>query len=221
MPLLLKVVEQLQERTTRDLSPQVTDDLEEALSRIIECCARQVKEINVLIEKWLPSADDSRLRRARKVLGSLQSEKKISEALKILVTYKSIIIMVSTASRTSMDGWFSRDTFYDIPSRLSSHFVRRTSLLDQMAFELEGSNTSKRTRNIVVLHGMGGQGKTQLALEYCRRSQEAHIHNVVLWIDASSEQTLIRSYGKIVDKLAGSRATFPNVQSRITYLKTS
>jgi ankyrin repeat protein/tetratricopeptide (TPR) repeat protein len=219
MPLLLKVLEQLQERITRDLSPQNTDDLEKALSRTIEGCARQVKEINVLIEKWLPSADDSRLKRARKVLGSLQSEKKILEALRILETYKSTIIMVFTASRTSMDGWFSLDTFYDIPSRQCSHFVRRTSLLDQMASELEDNTASKRTRNIVVLHGMGGQGKTQLALEYCRRSQEAHIHKVILWIDASSEQTLIRSYGKIVDKLAGSRVVFPNEQSRVTYLK--
>src|SRR5690606_10530094 len=40
---------------------------------------------------------------------------------------------------------------------------------------------------IVVLQGIGGQGKTQLALEYCDRQHRSG--KDVFWIDATEERT--------------------------------
>jgi len=50
--------------------------------------------------------------------------------------------------------------------------------------------TSTPTPLIVVLIGMGGAGKTQLALEYCRRMKASRRLGAIFWLDASSCNTL-------------------------------
>lgn len=57
---------------------------------------------------------------------------------------------------------------------------------------------------IVVLLGMGGSGKTQLALELCQQEGENLGFMAVLWIDASSPHSviLIQSYKVIAQKIS-------------------
>lgn len=49
--------------------------------------------------------------------------------------------------------------------------------------------------------GMGGSGKTQLALELCERAQESFGFIAVLWIDASSPNSVIQSYEVIAKEI--------------------
>ena len=39
---------------------------------------------------------------------------------------------------------------------------------------------------VVVLHGMGGCGKSQLALEYCQQSENDNSYSAIFWVDATS-----------------------------------
>ncbi|HKT06044.1 MAG TPA: hypothetical protein VJT31_41590, partial [Rugosimonospora sp.] len=67
----------------------------------------------------------------------------------------------------------------------NSQFVGRIGLLDQLRSRLRRDVGSPQARSApVVLHGAGGIGKTQLALEYAYRYQSAY--DVVWWIDADS-----------------------------------
>lgn len=50
---------------------------------------------------------------------------------------------------------------------------------------------------IVVLQGIGGQGKTQLALEYCERQHRAG--RDVFWIDATEERTAVQGYEQLLE----------------------
>ena len=47
---------------------------------------------------------------------------------------------------------------------------------------------------------MGGQGKTQTALRYCRKAFQNRTFNTVLWIDASSEISAIQAMNSILSK---------------------
>jgi hypothetical protein len=58
--------------------------------------------------------------------------------------------------------------------------------------------SSGRGPRIVALRGMGGQGKTQIALEYCRRVKGKR---GVFWVDATSETTVKRSFDTIATKI--------------------
>jgi len=65
----------------------------------------------------------------------------------------------------------------------------------------------KRPR-ILVLHALGGQGKSQIALEYCQRSRT--IYHGVFWINSSSKITTVQSLVSIARELDGSTAEVLN-----------
>jgi hypothetical protein len=52
---------------------------------------------------------------------------------------------------------------------------------------------------ILILHALGGQGKSQIALEYCRRVKTAYTG--IFWINGSSESTLSRSFVNVAEEI--------------------
>ena len=58
----------------------------------------------------------------------------------------------------------------------------------------------------VVLLAMGGAGKTQLALEVCRQAEQSGRFGAVIWVDASSPKSVIRSYKIIAQKILKQKA---------------
>ncbi|KAF8455069.1 P-loop containing nucleoside triphosphate hydrolase protein [Kalaharituber pfeilii] len=84
--------------------------------------------------------------------------------------------------------------------RRNSDFVGREALLEQIKREIE-IEKGVAIKNItqVVLYGMGGIGKTQLALEYVYRHSEDY--SAVFWINAASEQTTKMSFTHIMQRL--------------------
>lgn len=76
LPLLLEIVQKLQARISDD---SLSQDAKRSLFRTVNGCIRQISEINMLIEKWLPSPQESSLKRIRKAFGSVHSEKRIME----------------------------------------------------------------------------------------------------------------------------------------------
>jgi len=65
--------------------------------------------------------------------------------------------------------------------------------------------TTTSTPLIVILIGMGGAGKTQLALEYCRRTKEERRFRAIFWLDASSRNTLYSSMETAAKQLLPDR----------------
>lgn len=51
------------------------------------------------------------------------------------------------------------------------------------------------TRRIVVLHGLGGIGKTQLTIAYTKRYKDCY--SATFWLNAKNEESLKQSYIKI------------------------
>jgi AAA+ ATPase superfamily predicted ATPase len=68
---------------------------------------------------------------------------------------------------------------YAIPK--AAQFVARENELAEMGQCLQ----SNKSRSAVILHGLGGIGKTQLAIEYIRRYKEKY--TAVFWLNANDE----------------------------------
>ncbi|KAF8445146.1 P-loop containing nucleoside triphosphate hydrolase protein [Kalaharituber pfeilii] len=92
---------------------------------------------------------------------------------------------------------------FDIPfslpvSRQNCDFVGREYLLEELQRKIKKDRATMDVIQ-VVLYGMGGVGKTQLALEYTYRHRGDF--SAVFWINAASENTTKLSFAHIMQRL--------------------
>jgi hypothetical protein len=95
-----------------------------------------------------------------------------------------------------------------LPHPRLSTFCGREDILEEMKTFLSTSMVEKGNlckRAVVVLHGMGGIGKSQIALEYIYRSLEDY--NAVFWINATDSNTWNASSREIAEMLISHYAT--------------
>src|SRR5438477_42008 len=82
---------------------------------------------------------------------------------------------------------------FDNFKNLGKDFIRRENqLADIRSYFSAKSNGMPR---VLIIHALTGQGKTQIALEYCRESQV--IYRGIFWLNATSDMTAIGSFEKI------------------------
>ena len=219
LPLLLKVVEELQ----GDLNePSMDPIVSLALSRTVEGCLRQANILNALLEKSTFGFHDSKLQRFRKTLGGVRNESKVREIQRILETYKTTLMMhlgQSTNKGISFKTKLKPQELCHMPSNRVSYFVGREELLAKIGLNLLPATKELCERRIVVLQGMGGQGKSQVALEYCRRAQACRDFPTIIWIDATSPRTVTNDLEHIAEILIGDSRTFPDSEARLSYAK--
>jgi hypothetical protein len=103
-------------------------------------------------------------------------------------------------------------TTWSIPPQ-NMHFIGRTELLVQMATHL-GQNTFMPLV-LTACHGLGGVGKTQLALEYVW--QHYSNYQGVCWFRADSLDTLLQEYIRLGEELRiiKDRQCPPEEQARV------
>ena len=92
-----------------------------------------------------------------------------------------------------------------------SQFVARD--LEMQALEktlVKTSPATSRPRNVVIVHGLGGIGKTQLVVEFARKHQRQF--SAVFWLDGSSEASLKQSFIDISQRLPRCELTADGVQ---------
>lgn len=73
---------------------------------------------------------------------------------------------------------------------VTGSFVDRDAEMEQIEHSLLPWNPHD-ARKVHVLHGLGGIGKTQLAIAYCRKYQKTY--SAILWLNGNSEDTLLQS----------------------------
>ncbi|KAH7124620.1 acyl transferase/acyl hydrolase/lysophospholipase [Dactylonectria macrodidyma] len=83
---------------------------------------------------------------------------------------------------------------------VSSNFIERLSdAADLERYLLPSRSHSQQTRKVFVLHGLGGVGKTQLAIDFARRHQA--VFSSVFWLDGRSEDRLRGSIAGCVNRI--------------------
>lgn len=68
---------------------------------------------------------------------------------------------------------------------------------------------TRRRRKVVVVHGLGGIGKTQLAVEFARKHN--HRFSAVFWLDGSSKASLEQSFVDMAQRLPRDELTADGV----------
>src|SRR5687768_9761376 len=91
--------------------------------------------------------------------------------------------------------------FWHVPHNRNPHFTGRDRVLELLARGLDGNAPQARRQ---VLHGLGGVGKTHVALEYVYRHR-GH-YNLVWWLPADDDSALAVAYAKLVGTLGAKPA---------------
>ncbi len=93
-------------------------------------------------------------------------------------------------------------TRWNVPRWNNFHFLGRDEQLVQMeqVFQRTGTHTTASSRiSHLIISGLGGIGKTQLAIEYAYRYSQHY--QAVLWVQAATLQSLISSYIELAQLL--------------------
>lgn len=83
------------------------------------------------------------------------------------------------------------------------HFVGHDEDLNKLWNQLRPEASAMK--KVVVLHGLGGIGKTQLAIRFARLHQ--HDFSAILWLNGKNRETLMRSLAAFLPKLPGVDVT--------------
>ncbi|KAI3322928.1 hypothetical protein HD806DRAFT_544998 [Xylariaceae sp. AK1471] len=75
------------------------------------------------------------------------------------------------------------------------HFVARKQELAEMHEKFRGDGS----RRVVVLHGLGGMGKTQLAIEYMKQHKDNY--SAIFWLNIKDENSVKQSFARIAHQI--------------------
>ncbi len=100
--------------------------------------------------------------------------------------------MVSTNEAAPSSAWH-------VPYRRNPFFVGREDVLNQIHDNLMRHDSTHEVQPQVLI-GLGGIGKTQLAIEYAYRYRE--VYDWVFWLRAETQGTLIADITSILDRLS-------------------
>lgn len=137
-------------------SGNLTLETRQAVLRVVVGCQRQVQKLADLIERLSPNVNDSRWKRQKKALLSIQNEKRIRSIESCLQRYtQSLTYHEATAVGNSTDVEQSlapnQDIIYDVPFGRDEDFVGRTDTLLELS-----SRIAQEPRCALV--GIGGVG---------------------------------------------------------------
>jgi hypothetical protein len=211
LPLLVSAIERLRAPEYCELLDSST---EKALIRVLEGCLRQLQILENLIKDLTPSNAASKLQRTWKGIRSFGKDTKLREINGILAEYKSTITLyLSTihaqGPRKARVSSSEAKLVFDVPQTRLSHFVGREDIFERIQ---NVTKTSAVNPSIAVLTGVGGQGKTQISLEYCYRFQ--HVFRGVFWVDASSEAAASRSYERILKRISQATVSTNSTENK-------
>ena len=78
---------------------------------------------------------------------------------------------------------------------VADHFVAREEELAQL-YDILGKGRDRRT---AVIHGLGGMGKTQLAVAYAARHRDQY--SAVFWLNARDETSLKQGFVRVAERI--------------------
>ncbi|KAK3898990.1 hypothetical protein C8A05DRAFT_37396, partial [Staphylotrichum tortipilum] len=92
-----------------------------------------------------------------------------------------------------------RKRHYAVPFERAHTYTERTALSMELEEKMRIRHDKASIPFAVVLHGLGGTGKSQLALDYAEKHKDRY--NPILWIDATDQEAVRSSFRRCAIEL--------------------
>ncbi|KAK5088845.1 hypothetical protein LTR05_003067 [Lithohypha guttulata] len=184
---------------TLPMTPGLESSLLELYTEIICCYARFIyffkKNPHVAFQRqaWGAFENDfqSTLRRIMRISAQVESEAELARLNMETARYQELLEVfreLKAAKKVEEEG--ARAKCYVVPQDPDIRFSGRDDALDQIANTLSPNNTTQDLRTF-SLYGMGGVGKTQIALQYAKQSKT--VFDATIWIAAETAYSISQS----------------------------
>ncbi|XXG98861.1 hypothetical protein Hte_005191 [Hypoxylon texense] len=232
--LLNHAIRRIEEGLTSNQDKFQSEEILE-LGEYVTNLNRQGEKLDELLNKYLPSDDASTPTKLLAALKSIATDveiKSVMDRIKELHPLLTTFLLTSIAFKdrpvldvkgvrgtgTENDRQQPRlGTIYQVSRYEVRHFVDRPRVLAQIDRLLRGADT--HWPKIAILQGMGGQGKTQLALRYCGNARFRNTHDCIFWIDASTKASTIQGLEKASEELNNEGQVLLDSDARAAFVR--
>ncbi|KAF2133626.1 TPR-like protein [Dothidotthia symphoricarpi CBS 119687] len=170
----------------------IAESTREAFAPAVEECSRQIAKLDSTIDRALPKIGDSGMTRKWKAVASVKYDSEVQEMDKVIGMYMDTMTqhhIISAAAKDSALAKAPPIPTTTCPFRRDQDFVHRDAL-DQVT-------SRNRPGSITALVGMGGVGKSQIAIEYAHQTRDASHQTWVFWVHAEKITSFEEDYRKI------------------------
>ncbi|KAI1086587.1 hypothetical protein F5B19DRAFT_498223 [Rostrohypoxylon terebratum] len=196
------------EEGLRSSNDSIKDNELSDLRNYISNLNRYGKKLDGLLSKYLPDDGASAPARLLVALKSIAFDteiestmNKINELLPLLTTFLLTSIFVNNNLAFSGCGLTHTNSspIYQVSRHEVRHYIDRIQLQTEIdrIFNTEQIQSPK----IAILEGMGGQGKTQLAIRHCGKARLEKKFKYILWVDASTRALTVHGLEEISETL--------------------
>jgi len=130
---------------------------------------------------------------ASETMASRKQRKSPGLSLTVTVSQKALL---GTRIDCTIVPMTCKDAQYVVPFGRNSSFVGRESIIDQLLQDLDPDRNRDECRRM-ALDGLGGIGKTQIALEIAFRLRETKTDCSIFWVQATDVASFERAYREI------------------------
>jgi tetratricopeptide (TPR) repeat protein len=226
----LPYLRQLFEKQARSCQLQSSTSNRIETDAVIQNCERALQRLERILDTLILRPEDTNIDKMKKAVVFTRKESKIKDIQAELdrqiayLTFGSSIECQKALTNLCLGAGLAnerklqRGYDYGLPSTKVAKFIGRESLVQEVqACLIEPSDH----RKVIVVYGMGGVGKTQLALEICERSQIRNSFSPIFWINASSDVTTAEAFENFAQELSQQENQFPDGQARISFVKAT
>lgn len=208
LPLIINTL--LRTKEQAEAGGTVTKQVASALHPLIDGCTQQIELLYDIVDRNLPSPKASNWERRVKALKSMAVDKDVQRITASLDrNIQALIFYQTTASLDSvtLDTKASpSETYWVMPFLQNPKFVGRSSVIQELEAKL-GQDVKGGRR--LALAGLGGVGKSQVAVEMAYRTRERCPNCSVFWVPATSPEAFEAAYLEIGRQLNISGLTDP------------
>ncbi|RTE85083.1 hypothetical protein BHE90_000330 [Fusarium euwallaceae] len=213
LPLIVADLQRIQ----ADGSYAATQD-QAALHSVVQGCLSETQELDMILEKALPSAEDSSWERRKKALISLKYDKKIDKIAAAMNSYIGILTLhqvVDLSHNFKLENVPSyQESYWLVPYDKNPSFVGR----DHIFKEIESALTVEEgVQPKTALYGLGGIGKSQVALEYCYRKKKKDPRCSIFWCNAAT----VARFEESLNRMASQCGLISNEQATDSFAVSS
>ncbi|KAI4692781.1 uncharacterized protein J4E88_001149 [Alternaria novae-zelandiae] len=177
-------------RTTNSKIEDMTDDARRAMKPAIEECFNQIRNLEMIIDKVLFKPGDRGTTRGWKSVASVRYDGDVKELDKVIRRYmEAMHYGLSSATQHLENKKLPPKPMSTCPFEREADFVERDVISDVMIRCQPGSR--------LALIGIGGAGKSRIAIEYSYRIRQASPDTWVFWVTFDTPNAVAQDFRKI------------------------